>query len=92
MPVSENEPDVMEKGTAANHISRFYSTARFDPVTLQPIRPDGMTDEEFERTLPDSKTERFLIYLRGMRNRKGPEDCTNHASEQKGRTRISINS
>lgn len=50
-------------------------TLSLDPVTLLPIRPDGMTDEQYKEELPDPITERYLQYLRGIKNRKGPDDC-----------------
>ncbi|KAF7888835.1 hypothetical protein EAF00_009135 [Botryotinia globosa] len=44
----------------------------FDPYTLLPVRPDGITDEQFAQGCPDEKTERYLQYLRGIKNRDDP--------------------
>ncbi|KAF7921889.1 uncharacterized protein EAE97_011180 [Botrytis byssoidea] len=78
MPIDKNVQDSMEKGAAANHVTHLYPPASFDPVTLQPVKPNGMTQEDFESTLPDDKTERYLVYIRGLKDRKSPTEFTSH--------------
>ncbi|KAM0124315.1 hypothetical protein ACHAP3_010457 [Botrytis cinerea] len=78
MLVDNNDQDSMEKGEATSQIDDYCSPASLDPVTLLPIKPDGMTQEEFERTLPDQKTERYLAYIRGLKKRKSPAEFTSH--------------
>ncbi|KAG4027176.1 hypothetical protein MFRU_032g00420 [Monilinia fructicola] len=71
LPLNVDE-NSMEKGEHEVHdvvINTFL-----DSVTLQPIRPDGITDEQFKRSLPDNKTEHILQYLRGIKNRKQVKD------------------
>ena len=81
MLVDNNDQDSMEKGEATSQIDDYCSPASLDPVTLLPIKPDGMTQEEFERTLPDQKTERYLAYIRGLKKRKSPAEFTSHISK-----------
>ncbi|EDN98742.1 hypothetical protein SS1G_13601 [Sclerotinia sclerotiorum 1980 UF-70] len=78
MPTDNSDQDSMEKGVATGQVNHFCTPASLDPVTLQPIKPNGMTQEEFERTLPDKKTERYLEYIRGLKNRKSPDEFTSH--------------
>ncbi|TGO84198.1 hypothetical protein BPOR_0536g00060 [Botrytis porri] len=78
MSVDINDQDSMEKGEATSQFDDFCSPASLDPVSLLPIKPDGMTQEEFERTKPDQKTERYLAYLRGLKKRKPPAEFTSH--------------
>lgn len=84
MSVDINDQDSMEKGEATSQVDDFCSPASLDPVTLLPIKPDGMTQEEFERTLPDQKTERYLTYIRGLKKRKSPAEFTSHISKLSG--------
>ena len=81
MLVDNNDQDSMEKGEATSQIDDYCSPASLDPVTLLPIKPDGMTQEEFERILPDQKTERYLAYIRGLKKRKSPAEFTSHISK-----------
>ncbi|KAB8289845.1 hypothetical protein EYC80_010477 [Monilinia laxa] len=72
LPPRNIDEDSMEKGEHEVHdvvINTFL-----DASTLQPIRPDGVTDEQFKRSLPDNKTEHFLQYLRGIKNRNQVKD------------------
>ncbi|KAF7921887.1 uncharacterized protein EAE97_011178 [Botrytis byssoidea] len=54
-------------------VPEFTVNISFDPETLMPIRPDGITDEQFKQGCPDEKTERYLQYLRGIKNREQPD-------------------
>ncbi|TGO10039.1 hypothetical protein BTUL_0146g00170 [Botrytis tulipae] len=48
-------------------------TISLDSHSLLPIRPDGITDEQFKQGCPDEKSERYLKYLRGIKNRISSE-------------------
>lgn len=79
-PTHDTVEDSMEKGdTRVRHVVNTY----LDAETLQPIRPDGITDEQFKKSLPDNKIQRFLQYLRGIKDRKQAKDRIIPTSECK---------
>ncbi|KAF5871507.1 uncharacterized protein Bfra_008026 [Botrytis fragariae] len=72
-PLNTNDDDLMEKG---EHGVRDVVMATFlDNKTLQPIRLEGVTQEQFKQSLPSQTTERYLQYLRGVKGRKDAKDC-----------------
>ncbi|TEY45869.1 hypothetical protein BOTCAL_0326g00140 [Botryotinia calthae] len=48
-------------------IHELIAQIRFDPNSLLPVRPDGITDEQCRQGCPDEKTEHYLKYLRGIK-------------------------
>ncbi|TGO09105.1 hypothetical protein BTUL_0179g00120 [Botrytis tulipae] len=62
------DADQMEKGVADIGITTALKPALLDPTTLKPIKPEGMTQEEFEKTydLPDKDTAQFCEYLQNL--------------------------
>ncbi|KAF7951557.1 hypothetical protein EAE96_006862 [Botrytis aclada] len=62
------DADQMEKGVADTGIPKARLPVLLDPATMKPIKPEGMTQEEFEKTfdLPDENTERFCQYLQNL--------------------------
>ncbi|KAF7944035.1 hypothetical protein EAE96_010445 [Botrytis aclada] len=68
-PTSEIKVDIKEE------IPFFYVHIGLDPDSLLPVRPEGITDEQFRQNCPDEETERYLQYLRGIKDRKRPEEC-----------------
>ncbi|RAL60575.1 hypothetical protein DID88_009771 [Monilinia fructigena] len=72
LPPRNINEDSMEKGE--HEVYDVVINTFLDVSTSQPLRPDGVTDEQFKRSLPDNRTERFLQYLRGIKNRKQVKD------------------
>ncbi|TGO50282.1 hypothetical protein BCON_0187g00170 [Botryotinia convoluta] len=63
-PPSEINVDMKEE------VPGFIVHIGLDPDSLLLVRPDGITDEQFKQGCPDEKTERYLQYLRGIKDRK----------------------
>ncbi|KAF7919169.1 uncharacterized protein EAE98_009489 [Botrytis deweyae] len=65
-PASEINVDTKKE------VPGFIVDICLDPYSLLPIRPDGITDEQYKQGFPDEKTERYLQYLRGIKDRESP--------------------
>lgn len=79
LPLRTSDEDLMEKG---EHGVRDVVVATFlDSTTLQPIKLDGVTEEQFQQSLPDKVTKRYLQYLRGVKGRKEAKDSIVSASK-----------
>lgn len=73
LPLDTNDEDLMEKGELG--VRDVVMTTFLDNKTLQPIRLEGVTQEQFKQSLPSQTTERYLQYLRGVKGRKDAKEC-----------------
>ncbi|THV49563.1 hypothetical protein BGAL_0189g00160 [Botrytis galanthina] len=73
LPLDTNDEDLMEKGELG--VRDVVMATFLDNKTLQPIRLEGVTQEQFKQSLPSQTTERYLQYLRGVKGRKDAKEC-----------------